>query len=279
LVLEACREVKRERKWMAQDKSKPFSYQLRERLAVVERRDWELWILALVTVVMLAAGLFFVLLPAVFLGEKTIQIRANVSPQVMLGFILLVLLLVAYLVHKQIQLRGMRLRSIVEAWNFEVAHIQMLIDPLTQVFNRASLEEILAKEIKRVQRRQSTLVFLYVDVNDFKLVNTRFGHLSGDLVLAEVGGLVKTSVRGSDYVVRMGGDEFLAALVDTTAAGADVVKNRILQKVSDWNQNSPLPGFSLGLSIGIQEFDPSQSFDQVLAEADAKMYAEKKTHR
>lgn len=261
---------------MEQEKSKAFSFQLRERLASVERRDWELWILALVTVVILAAGLFFVLLPAVFLGDRTLQIRANLSPQLILGLLVLVLLLVAYLVHKQIELRALRLRSIVEAWNFEVAHVQMLIDPLTQVFNRASLEEILSKEIKRVQRRQSTMVFLYADINDFKLVNTRFGHLSGDLVLAEVGGLMKQSVRGSDYVVRLGGDEFLAALVDTDEKGGEIVKARVRDRVAEWNQNSPLPGFVLSLSIGIQPYDPSLSFDQVMAEADTKMYAEKK---
>lgn len=264
---------------MVQEKSKTFSYQLRERLAVVERRDWELWILALVTVAILAAGLFFILLPAVFMGQETIQLKANLSPQLMLGLILLVLLLIGYLVHKQIQLRATRLRSIVEAWNFEVAHVQMLIDPLTQVFNRSSLEEILAKEIKRVQRNKSTLVFLYVDVNDFKIVNTRFGHLSGDLVLAEVGGLLKQSVRGSDYVVRLGGDEFLAALVDTDEQGGEIVKNRILERVRDWNQNSPLPSFALSLSVGIQPFDPTQTFDQVMAAADAKMYAEKKARK
>jgi len=261
---------------MEQEKSKAFSFQLRERLAGVERRDWELWILALVTVVILAAGLFFILLPAVFLGDRTLQIRANLSPQLILGLLVLVLLLVAYLVHKQIQLRALRLRSIVEAWNFEVAHVQMLIDPLTQVFNRASLEEILSKEIKRVQRKQGTLVFLYADINDFKLVNTRFGHLSGDLVLAEVGGLVKQSVRGSDYVVRMGGDEFLAALADTDEKGGEIVKARVQDRVTEWNRNSPLPGYTLSLSIGIQPYDPSLSFDQVMAEADAKMYAEKK---
>jgi len=261
---------------MAEEKSKPFSYQLRERLAIVERRDWELWILALVTVAVLAAGLFFVLVPAVFMGQETIRLRATLSPALMLGFILLVILLIAYLVHKQIQLRATRLRSILETWNFEVAHVQMLMDPLTRVFNRSSLEEILSKEIKRVQRKQSTLVFLYIDVNDFKLVNTRFGHLSGDLVLAEVGGILKQSIRGSDYIVRMGGDEFLAALVDTDEAGAEIVRERVRGRISEWNQSSPLPGFTLSLSIGIQRFDPSQTFDQVMAEADAKMYAEKK---
>jgi diguanylate cyclase (GGDEF)-like protein len=261
---------------MAVEKSRSFALQLRERLAGIERRDWELWVLALVTVAILASGLFFVLLPAVFMGQETIEIRANLSPQLMLGMVLLVLLLIGYLVHKQIQLRAMRLRSIVEAWNFEVSHVQMLIDPLTQVFNRSSLEEILAKEIKRVERNKSSMVFLYVDVNDFKVVNTRFGHLSGDLVLAEVGSLLKQSVRGSDYVVRMGGDEFLAALVETDEVGAEVVKNRIHERLRDWNQNSPLPGFTLSLSVGIQPFTPGQTFDQVMAAADAKMYAEKK---
>lgn len=264
---------------MIEEKSKPFSHQLRDRLAVVERRDWELWVLALVTVAVLAAGLFFVLVPAVFMGQSTFQLRASLSPPLMLCFVLLIVLLIAYLVHKQIQLRATRLRSILETWNFEVAHFQLLMDPLTRVFNRSSLEEILSKDIKRVQRNQSTLVLLYIDVNDFKMVNNRFGHLSGDLVLAEVGGILKQCIRGSDYIVRMGGDEFLVALVDTNDAGAEIVRDRVRARVSEWNQDSPLPGFMLGLSIGVQRFDPSQTFDQVMAEADAKMYAEKKRPR
>ena len=60
-----------------------------------------------------------------------------------------------------------------------------------------------------------------------------------------------------------------------TGSGAEPVKNRIDQKVEAWNRNSPLPGFTLSLSIGIQEYDGTQSFDEVLAAADAKMYAEK----
>ena len=258
------------------EKTQSFSQQLRERLAAIERRDWELWILALVALGILAAGLFFVLLPAVFLGQKTIEVQAALSPQALFGFLIVIVGFIVYLVQKQLQIRALRFKSFVEAWNFEVSHVQMLVDPLTRAFSRSALEELLGKEIKRVQRKQTTLIFLYIDVNDFKKVNTRFGHLSGDLVLAEVGGLLKQSVRGSDYVIRMGGDEFLAALVDTNLAGAEIVKQRINQHVAEWNQDSPLPGFSLALSIGIQEFDPSQSFDQVLADADAKMYAEKK---
>ena len=64
-------------------------------------------------------------------------------------------------------------------------------------------------------------------------------------------------------------------LVDTEGSGAVPVRNRINQKIEVWNRNSPLPGFTLSLSIGIQEYDGTQSFDEVLAAADVRMYAEK----
>ncbi|MBI3894772.1 MAG: GGDEF domain-containing protein [Acidobacteria bacterium] len=256
--------------------AKSFSQQLRQRMAVVEKRDWELWVLALTMVAVLAIGLFIVLAPSVFMGQDIIRVQARLSPQLLLGMLVLIMLLLAYLVHKQLQLRALRFQSIQEAWNFQMTHVQLLIDPLTQALNRSALEEILSKEIKRAQRKQTTLVFLYLDINNFKSVNTRYGHLSGDLVLTEVGGILKQCVRGSDYVIRMGGDEFLVALVDTDEPGAEIVKRRIHQMAEKWSLTSPLPGFTLNMSVGVQVFDGSRPFDQVLAEADARMYAEKK---
>ena len=259
-----------------QGESQTFSHQLRERLGQLEKRDWELWILAVGMLGILAGGFFFVLVPAVFMGQDTLYIEANISPQLMFGLLVMVLSLMIYLVQKQMQIRKLRFKSFTDAWSFEISHVQMLIDPLTQAYSRGALEELLMKEIKRVQRNQSSLILLYIDVNDFKRVNTRFGHLSGDLVLAEVGGVLKQCVRGSDYVIRMGGDEFLVALVDTDMPGATVVKQRMNQRVAEWNRSSPLPGFTLTLSIGVQQYDSNQSLDEVLAAADQKMYAEKK---
>ncbi len=264
---------------MQQKQPHTFSKQLRERMAVIEKRDWELWFLALLMLAVLAGGFLLVLLPASFLEDGAVQINIRIAPQLLLGFLLLVMMTIAYLVYKHFQVRAMRVQSITDAWNAEVAHIQSLVDPLTQALNRSALEEILNREIKRVQRQKSTLFFLYLDVNDFKNVNTKFGHLSGDLVLAEVGGILKRCVRGSDYVIRMGGDEFLAALVDTDLPGSEVVKARINQKVDEWNANSPLPDFRLSLSIGIQGYDPARTLDETLADADSKMYAEKKARQ
>lgn len=258
-----------------QEKPQQFSSQIRERLATVERRDWELWALALGALVIMSLGLFLVLLPGVFSGERTIQISATLTPGLLVGFMFLVGLLLAYLIDKQLKLRSTRIQSIMESWNYEVGHVQMLMDPLTRVFNRAALNEMLGKEIKRAQRNQSTIVLLYADVDEFKKVNTRFGHLFGDLVLAEVGGILKACIRGSDFVVRMGGDEFLVALVDTGETGGNVVKGRIRERVAEWNKTSPISEYQLGLSIGVQEFQPAQSFDDAMAAVDSKMYAEK----
>ncbi|OFV97742.1 MAG: hypothetical protein A3F68_12765 [Acidobacteria bacterium RIFCSPLOWO2_12_FULL_54_10] len=226
----------------------------------------------------LAIGLFLILLPSVFMGQDKIYVQAELSPQLLLGLLVLVMFSLVYLIHKQFQVRNLRLQSIQDAWNFELGRVQMLIDPLTQVFNRAALEEIFSKEINRAKRNQSSLFFLYIDVDDFKHVNTKYGHLAGDLVLTEVGAILKQSIRGSDYVIRMGGDEFLLALVDTNDEGAQVVKNRVHQSAINWSQSSPLAGYKLSLSIGVKKFDGSMSFDKAMEDADALMYAEKEKH-
>jgi len=254
-----------------------FSNQLHQRLSAIEKRDLELWFLTLTVVGILALGYFIVIFPTVFMGQKEFFIQAKVSPQLAIGQLVLITMFLVYIIHKHIQVRSVRSKSLVEAFNFQLAHAQLLLDPLTQVLNRAALEELISKELKRVRRKQTTLVFLYIDVNDLKKVNTRFGHLSGDLVLGETGAILKQCVRGSDYVVRMGGDEFLVALIDTDEAGAETVRQRIDQHVDFWNRASRLPGFQLELSVGIQQFDATKSLDEVLAEADAKMYREKET--
>ncbi|OFV95300.1 MAG: hypothetical protein A3H94_05685 [Acidobacteria bacterium RIFCSPLOWO2_02_FULL_60_20] len=259
---------------MGQD-PQTFSNILQEKIAAVEKRDWELWIIALTVLGILVAGFLFVIWPAIVLGQEVIYIQARISSQLAVGLFIVVVLLGIYLVSKQMQIRKQRLGSIMDAWNSSLSHAQLLIDPLTKVFNRSAIEEILGREVKRVQRKQSTLVFLYIDVDNFKAANTRYGHLSGDYLLVEVGAILKQCARGSDYIIRIGGDEFLVALVDTDLAGAETVKARINRQVAGWNQSTTLLGFRLALSIGVQEFTPTKSLDEIVAQADSKMFAEK----
>ena len=257
------------------DQVPDFSRVLQEKIASVERRDWELWIIALAVLGIVVAGLLLIIWPVIFLGQQTIYIEARISSQLAMSLFVVVVLLGVYLVNKQTQLRKQRLVSIMDAWNSSVAHTHLLIDPLTKVFSRAAITEVLSKEINRVQRKQSKLVLLFIDMDNFKAVNTRYGHLKGDYLLAEVGAILKQCARGSDYIIRIGGDEFLIALVDTDAIGAECVRSRINRKVAAWNEAASLPGFHLALSIGIQEFTPGKSFEEILVQADSKMYADK----
>ena len=252
-----------------------FRNHLQNQLARIEKRDWELSMLAMGMLAVLAVGYFLVIFPTVFLGQRGFYIQAQMSAPLLIGQLALVLLFLIYLVRKHIQVRSARAESIVSAINFQISHAQLLMDPLTRVFNRSALEEVIGKEISRAQRKQTSLVFLYADIDAFKQVNTLFGHLSGDLVLAETGGILKSCVRGSDYVIRIGGDEFLVLLIDTNKDGAEVVKERMNQRARRWNESSPLTGYTLSLSIGIEEFDHSRTLDEALAAADASMYAEK----
>jgi len=150
-----------------------------------------------------------------------------------------------------------------------------LTDPLTEVYNRRSLEDIAGRFISHARRLQNALTFMLIDVDRFKQVNTRFGNLTGDFVLAEVATLLRSSVRGSDAVVRYGGDEFLIILADTGALGASRVVQRIRKYLLDWNGSGHLEDFELDLSVGISEWSDGTTLDEVLDAADRAMYAEK----
>jgi diguanylate cyclase (GGDEF)-like protein/PAS domain S-box-containing protein len=150
-------------------------------------------------------------------------------------------------------------------------------DPLTGVFNRHALAEILENEISRARRYEHPIGILMIDVNRFKEVNDTYGHEMGDRVLCQVAEALRQSVRGSDVVVRYGGDEFLVLLVETDGE-TDIVKARIQKEMSRRGQMSFLEEFPLTLSIGTAHWDPGgeESIERVLNRADRAMYEEKR---
>ena len=88
-----------------------------------------------------------------------------------------------------------------------------------------------------------------------------------------IAGLLKTSTRGSDAVVRYGGDEFLVILSNTTKAHASVVVRRIQEYLDSWNRGVSLDGFELSVSVGAAEWEDGKTLDEVLDTADHDMYA------
>ncbi len=148
-------------------------------------------------------------------------------------------------------------------------------DGLTQLSNRRHFDEVLFKEVKRFNRRKYTsLSLLMIDIDHFKELNDRNGHLAGDSVLREVGRILREEVRETDTVARYGGEEFAVILPDTHIDGAGYKAEMLRQKVQRFEfpgQDGPLRAT---ISIGVAEYATGFPHDLVQA-ADRALYQAK----
>jgi diguanylate cyclase (GGDEF)-like protein len=244
-------------------------------LRKLEKRDAELWLIASITGILVGTGLLALLLPSAFLKSSSLHFEITVSKELACGLLVLLILANTYIVSRRIEFRQLRQKTISNTMQNELIRLQSFTDPLTEIYNRRALEELASRFIGQARRVHTPLTFLLIDVDHFKQVNTRFGHLTGDFVLSEIATLLKGSIRGADAAIRYGGDEFLLALANTNATGATTVVNRIQFSLNDWNQLSGLDDFTVSLSIGMAEWTDGKTLDEVLDLADRNMYQEK----
>lgn len=167
-------------------------------------------------------------------------------------------------------------RAMAEAKLAELA----LTDPLTGIDNRRKFELVAANSILATERNHQPIILAYLDIDNFKQINDKFGHGIGDQVLTEFAKRLKTAVRASDTVVRLAGDEF-AVLYDTMVDGSSSADfaNRILENIR--------PTFNLGevsldvtTSIGLAFHSGGKtSISEILRLADEALYAAKRNGR
>lgn len=147
-------------------------------------------------------------------------------------------------------------------------------DYLTGVGNRRSFIEGAHKEIDRARRYGYPLTVIYMDVDDLKAINDRFGHDAGDELLRSLAKAVHRELRMTDLIARLGGDEFCILLPETDPDMAELIVRR-LQGVGEslmGKQEVPMP-FSMGV---VTFLDPPSSVDEMVCLADKVMYAAKK---
>lgn len=244
-------------------------------LSRLEKRDWELWWIVSATGILLGTGFLAILLPTALMKTDDFHFEITVPRQLAIGLLVLLILLNTYLVSRRIELRRLRQRMISSTIQNELVRLQSFTDPLTEVYNRRSLEDLANRYISHARRLKKPLTFMLIDVDRFKQINSRFGHLTGDFVLAEIAGVLRTSIRGCDVVIRYGGDEFLTILADASASDAERVIDRMQVYLSDWNKCSHLENCTVSLSIGVAEWTDGKTLDEVLDVADKNMYAKK----
>ncbi len=157
---------------------------------------------------------------------------------------------------------------------------QAICDPLTGLYNRRYLDEVLEQEIGRSKRYNHDFTLVMIDLDNFKLVNDYYGHQRGDQVLKEIAELIQANLRESDYVFRYGGDEFLLILPETNGKAQRVI-DRIQSAVTDWNKEAGLEKTQIGITIGLAIWcsGDEKSCDDLLREADEMLYRHKGTER
>ena len=146
-------------------------------------------------------------------------------------------------------------------------------DPLTRVLNARTFSERLGQELRRNRRYGRPLSLLYLDLDDFKVVNDSHGHQTGDAVLRLVAEAIRGAVRQADIVGRLGGDEFAVLMPETGADVAEAAAGRLSKSLREAFHGNP----SVTASIGIVSCtDAGAGPDDVLHKADRAMYEAKK---
>lgn len=169
------------------------------------------------------------------------------------------------------------LHAFENAESFSRAKDMLFIDDVSGLYNHRYLDIALERELKRVERYSSHLAVLFLDVDSFKLVNDVHGHMVGSRVLAEFGALIKKSVREVDIVIRYGGDEYTAILVETSCVTAELVAERIRKRVED-HEFTGADGQIIRLTCSIGYAccpDDAVSKEALLQMADKAMYVGK----
>lgn len=151
-------------------------------------------------------------------------------------------------------------------------------DPLTGVLNRRVMETVLNREFKRAQRYKSALSLAFIDLDDFKIINDRFGHECGDALLKHVAGQLGAITRDSDVVARYGGDEFVIILPGTPVQEANKLLQRLQQHFRDKPMRYKEKVMAASISFGIASMADRNVADpeSLLREADTMLYNIKK---
>jgi diguanylate cyclase (GGDEF)-like protein/PAS domain S-box-containing protein len=156
-----------------------------------------------------------------------------------------------------------------------------ILDDVSSLFNFRYFHQALERELKLTSRHKSRLSLLFIDLDNFKIINDTHGHLRGSKVLREVGFLLRAAIRETDIAARYGGDEFVVILPDTDATHAHRLGERMRQLIlkSTYLKEEGINA-RLGASIGLSTFPTeAPTKDELIHLADERMYADKEKNR
>ena len=232
-------------------------------LPVVSRNDREIRRIRILLVVLVLIELISVALPK---GSNPWRIEINAVPQLLIGFVFLVLIFALHLASQR-KLLGEVSTALIAA-NSYVKQLEQLslIDPPTQLFNRRYLDQLLNQQLKWLYRssKSATLLLLELVPVEHKI--------AAEEIVIEAAFVLRTNFRGSDYVVRYSNDQFLVVLPDTVEPQAQIALSRLIDKVDHWNQANE--GREMALRLELCTCPPGGHLWEKLGELEEKMRSE-----
>lgn len=167
------------------------------------------------------------------------------------------------------------IRGLTQRMSYHATH-----DALTGLVNRREFERRLQEAVNAAQAEEAVHILLYMDLDRFKAVNDSCGHQAGDGMLREVANLIKEQVRDSDYVGRLGGDEFGTLLIGCPIDKARQISTDICNAVADYRFVWQDKIFNIGISIGLVEMGhATASLQDLISAADSACYVAKQRGR
>ncbi|MBK5254278.1 MAG: diguanylate cyclase [Peptostreptococcaceae bacterium] len=151
-------------------------------------------------------------------------------------------------------------------------------DKLTGAYNRYKMYDFIEQEIERKCRYETDFSVILYDIDSFKSVNDKQGHLAGDLVLKESTEIVRRKIRGNDKLFRFGGDEFLILLPNTLLGDAKLAAENIRAMIENTENYYELKE-KITLSLGVAQYKPGESSSDVVDRADEMLYKAKEEGR
>lgn len=150
-------------------------------------------------------------------------------------------------------------------------------DPLTNLFNRSTLETTLQREMKLAHRHKTQLAVVILDIDNFKMINDVYGHLAGDTILVKVANLIIETIRETDIAFRIGGEEFLVTISDSDPAGIERLAERLRKKIESSIVTFEDKTIQFTISLGVSYFGHTDTQTDLIARADKAMYTAKKS--
>ncbi len=161
----------------------------------------------------------------------------------------------------------------------ETTERQASTDDLTRLWNRGAIEEILEREIHRARRKNSPLSIAMLDIDHFKEINDRHGHLIGDQAIKGAAAHIRKSIRPYDAAGRFGGEEFLVILIDTETEQATRIANRICSRFRSNPIQADEHKINMTVSIGLATRQSGENSERFINRADEQLYRAKNSGR